>query len=239
MGPKRNASISKPQKCLTPKNWRKYGTQIVLGTRKEDDRKQKFRVQHTKSDKSGSYIRFDQHPQPCIRAAESDDSLIFDAARTNSLAEWTFMIVKVKENGRWAAPSKDLKWDADSMSEIGSMLVAVYNVKKDEFLCHNKEDEVTMVKIDELFKDGEPEWTKSKLQKHNVLWQMDYTNSQWSAGEVTSGVLVPVSLTVAIGAVLAGGGLVLIVGAVGAMSSAQVANVIAVPRLQYLALRRR
>ena len=50
-----------------------YGTIASLGNRDLDNRYQKFRIQNTKS---GSYIRFDNHPQPGLRVKD-DDKVVY------------------------------------------------------------------------------------------------------------------------------------------------------------------
>merc|ERR1719187_217133 len=79
------------------------------------------------------------------------------------------------------------------MSKIGRLRVVVWNKGKDAYLKISENGEPEMVSIipgrdDDKLKN--PEWIRSQ----NLLWEINYVTSAWSAGDVTLAVLAPAAV---------------------------------------------
>lgn len=199
MGLAKPYQAGKPTECLMAAS-PEYGTKITMGKRDEENRHQKFRVQQTSR---GVYIRFDKHPQPCISCRPDHDDVELYSAETNLGAEWTFSVLQIQLNGIWVEPKETLKWDADHMSEVKRLRILCYNEAKKSFLTVDGSGDVKMLNI--RFNDnGESLRDVTGLRNWNLIWEVDYVCSQWSAGEVGLAVVGPTAVAGLLGvAVLA------------------------------------
>jgi len=195
MGPWEDSN-REPQRCLMAKS-HSYGSKIVLGDRNVSDRYQKFRIQTT--DK-GAYIRFDNHPQPGIRVKDDKSVELYNAS-WDAAGEWALSVVAEWRSGLWELPSdKAPSLKADDMKKIGRLRVVVYNMKYDAFLACDNSGNVIVKNIGPLNPENEELKNGDFVRKHNILWELNYTNSQWSADEVTIAVTGPAEIAALIGA---------------------------------------
>lgn len=188
-----------PQRCLMARS-HSYGSKIVLGDRNVTDRYQKFRIQTTKN---GAYIRFDNHPQPGIRVKEDKSVELYNAS-WDAAGEWAISFVAEWHSGVWARPSdKVTDLTADNMAKIGRVRIVVYNMKYDAYLACDSTGNVIVKNIGPLSPENQEVMDCSFVHKHNIMWELNFTNSQWSATEVTiafTGPAVVASLIIAWGA---------------------------------------
>jgi len=201
MGPKSYNDWEGPNKALGVPSPHNYGQEVILMDRDIYDRYQKFRLQDTKE---GVYIRFDNHPQPGIRTRDEDNKIEMYNADWDSHGEWAIGVLYIRQNNMWVDPREPLVWTAEAMSQIGRMLVYVYNREKEAYL-RIKDGRPEMIKIDvEADKDNlmDPDW----LRAQKLEWEIEYVTNQYTAGAVAIMVLAPAALaaTVATGGAISG-----------------------------------
>jgi hypothetical protein len=193
MGPSNDPEMrGKPTQCLMSKT-HSYGERITLGPRDVYNRYQKFRIQSTEG---GSYIRFDDHPQPGIRTTDKGTVELYNAG-WDKRGEWVLSVLADHDGARWHCPYRPDKFNgdlsADNMQNIPRLRVCVYNPNADAWLSVDEKGNIVM----RTFK-FDPDDEKLKDMKYirsmNLMWELNYTNSQWSKGDVSLAVMGPVAV---------------------------------------------
>jgi len=234
MGPPSGNNFQGPRKALANPSPHNYGSEVVLMDRDVYDRYQKFRLQDTSE---GVYIRFDNHPQPGIRARDGDNKIEMYNADWDNNGEWLIVVNAIRANNRWVEPVNPLSWTAEEMSKIGRMRVVVYNKGKDAFL-RIKNGQPEMIKID-------IEWDEDKLKdaawvnEQQAEWELEYVTNQFTAGAVTMMVLGPAAVAGAIGATAAGPAIAAILASYGfaaAIPAMQILGAGAVTKAKFVAV---
>lgn len=208
MGPMTSSGFTSPQLYMHAQNGHKLGSKIILGKENRKDRYQKFKVQPSTH---GTYIRFDNHPQPGIRTKKKDrHSVELYNTSWDKHGEWGIIALGIQDEtgGKRFVPTKQgLRWDAKQMKKTKRIRVMIYNKASKEYLRTKK----TGKEIEVCTGPFEPSHVKSRddiknyVLENGFVWEMVYVTSQWTKEEVASSVLLPVKL---VSAVVAGIGTV-------------------------------
>jgi len=164
---------------------RNYGSRIVLGPRNTDDRYQKIKLQvHRRV----IYIRFDNHPQPGLRAKRDDNTVEMYNASWDEFGEWKMTMTQVKSGDSWRRPMPtDYNLDANNQEQIGKFRAAIFNPAKELYLAVDDGKVVTKA-------------INTRMNNHRDFfiregfgWEVEYITRAWTAEEVTTACIAPVT----------------------------------------------
>jgi len=194
MGPMTSSGFASPQLYMHAQNGHKLGSKIILGKENRKDRYQKFKVQPSTH---GTYIRFDNHPQPGIRTKKKDrHSVELYNTSWDKHGEWGIIALGIQDEtgGKRFVPTKQgLRWDAKQMKKTKRIRVMIYNKASKEYLRTKK----TGKEIEVCTGPFEPSHVKSRddiknyVLENGFVWEMRYVTSQWTSTEVAASFLLP------------------------------------------------
>jgi len=165
-------------------NGRNYGSRIVLGGRNRHDRYQKIKLQ---VETTGVYMRFDNHPQPSLRASRNDETVEMYNSSWDEYGEWQLLMTGVKSGNTWRMPiSSDFNLDADNQARVEKFRVGIYNKGKNSYLGE-RNGEVVM-------RDGNLARNTVDAElfiQEGLGWEVEYVCCAWTAAEVTRAFTAP------------------------------------------------
>jgi len=215
MGPMTSSGFASPQLYMHAQNGHKLGSKIILGKENRKDRYQKFRVQPTTH---GTYIRFDNHPQPGIRTKKKDrHSVELYNASWDKHGEWGIIALGIQDGKRFVPTKQSLRLDADQMKKTKRIRVMIYNKASKEYLRTKKtgkEIEVCTGPF-ELSHVKSRDDIKNYVLENGFVWEIRYVTSSWTSDEVAASCLLPVK------------GLSTIIGGIGTLTGAFPLTVVA------------